>query len=83
MHKSVWMYAYMYYVCRYTCMYQRTINESIYVRVNNPTLTSIIGKYNLPHILDRVLFTIPELEIGVQSAQHHTSACCIKKCCER
>ena len=34
----------------------RTIKESIYIRVNNPTLNQNIGKYNLSHIWDRVLF---------------------------
>ena len=28
----------------------RTIMESIYIRVNNPTLTRNVGKYNLHHI---------------------------------
>ena len=31
------------------------IKESIYIRVNNPTLNDNIGKFNLPHIWDRVL----------------------------
>ena len=39
----------------------RTIKEAIYIRVNNPTLNRNIGKYNLPHIWDKVLFSIPEL----------------------
>ena len=33
----------------------RTIKESIFIRVNNPTLNQNIGKYNLNHIWDRVL----------------------------
>ena len=33
----------------------RTIKESIYIRINNPTLNSNIGKFNLHHIWDRVL----------------------------
>ena len=40
----------------------RTIKEAIYIRVNNPTLNKNIGKYNLPHIWDKVLFSIPELK---------------------
>ena len=32
----------------------RTIKESIYIRVNNPTLNRNIGKYSLNHIWDRV-----------------------------
>ena len=42
----------------------RTIQEAIYIRVNNPTLNRNVGKYNLPHIWDKVLFTIPELKIN-------------------
>ena len=42
----------------------RTIKESMYIRVNNPTLNRNIGKYNLPHIWDRVLHTIPELKMN-------------------
>ena len=33
----------------------RNIKESIYIRVNNPTLNNNIGKFNLSHIWDRVL----------------------------
>ena len=40
----------------------RTIKESMYIRVNNPTLNRNIGKYNLPHIWDKLLFSIPELK---------------------
>ena len=39
-----------------------TIKESMYIRVNNPTLNRNIGKYNLPHIWDKILFSIPELK---------------------
>ena len=42
----------------------RTIKESIYIRVNNPTLNQNIGKYNLNHIWDRVLFNTPGLKLG-------------------
>ena len=41
----------------------RTIKESMYIRVNNPSLNKNIGKYNLPHIWDKILLTIPELKI--------------------
>ena len=33
----------------------RLIKESIYIRVNNPTLNRNIGQFNLTHIWDRVL----------------------------
>ena len=36
----------------------RAIKEAIYIRVNNPTLNRNIGKYNLPHTWDKVLFSI-------------------------
>ena len=42
----------------------RIIKESIYIRVNNPTLNQNIGKYNLSHIWDRVLFNTPGLKLG-------------------
>ena len=41
----------------------RTIQEAMFIRVNNPTLNRNIGKYNLPHIWDRILLTIPELKL--------------------
>ena len=40
------------------------IKESIYIRVNNPTLNQIIGQYNLSHIWDRVLFNTPGFQLG-------------------
>ena len=42
----------------------RTINESIYIRVNNSTLNRNVGKYNLHHIWDIVLFNTPDLKIN-------------------
>ena len=41
----------------------RTINEALYIRVNDPSLNRNIGKYHLPHILDEVLFNISELKL--------------------
>ena len=40
----------------------RLIKESIYVRVNNPTLNRNIGRFNLSHIWARVLFSTPNLK---------------------
>ena len=37
----------------------RTIKESIYMRVNNPTLKRNIGKFNLHYIWDRILLNTP------------------------
>ena len=42
----------------------RYIKESIYIRVNNPTLNNNIGKFNLPHIWDRVLINTPGLKLN-------------------
>ena len=42
----------------------RTIKESIFIRVNNPTLNQNIGKYNLNQIWNRVLFNTTGLKLG-------------------
>ena len=39
----------------------RNIKESIFIRVNNLTLNNSIGKFNLPHIWDRVFLNTPGL----------------------
>ena len=41
----------------------RNIKESIFIRVNNPTLNRNICKLNLPHIWDRVLLNTPSLNL--------------------
>ena len=38
----------------------RTIKETLYTKVNNPSLNRNIGKYHLPHIWDEVLFNSSE-----------------------
>ena len=40
----------------------RLIKEAIFIRVNNPTLNKNIGRFQLSHIWDRVLFNIPNLK---------------------
>ena len=40
------------------------IKESIFIRVNNPTLNNNVGKFNLPHIWDRVLINTPGLKLS-------------------
>ena len=40
----------------------RTIKEAILIRVNDPSLNRNIGKYQLPHIWDKVLVKSPELK---------------------
>ena len=42
----------------------RTINESIFIRVNNPTFNRNLGKYNLHHIWNRVLPNTCDLKIN-------------------
>ena len=42
----------------------RYIKESIFIRVNNPTLNNNVGKFNLPHLLDRVLINTPGLKLN-------------------
>ena len=47
----------------------RTIKECIFIRVNIPTLNQNIGKYNLSHIWDRVLFNTPGLKLDSSQQQ--------------
>ena len=42
----------------------RYIKDSIFIRVNNPTLDNTISKFNLPHIWDRVLINTPGLNLN-------------------
>ena len=42
----------------------RTVKEAMFIRVNNPTLNRNIGKYNLLHLWDSILHSIPELKIS-------------------
>ena len=41
----------------------RLIKESMYIRVNNPSLNKNIGKYYLPHVWDEVLVNTTELKM--------------------
>ena len=50
----------------------RTIKEAIYIRVNNPMLNRNVGKYNLSHLWDRVLFNTPGLKIGSSQYPLHS-----------
>ena len=45
----------------------RNIKESIYIRVNNPTLNNNIGKFNLCHIWYRLLLNTKGLTLNNQS----------------
>ena len=44
----------------------RNIKESIYIRVNNPTLNNNIDRFNLSHIWDRVLLNTKGLILNRQ-----------------
>ena len=52
----------------------RTTKESIYIRVYNPTLNRNVGKYNLHHIWDRVLFNTPDLKINNDNGHAHKTS---------
>ena len=53
----------------------RNIKESIFIRVNNPTLNKNTGKLNLPHIWDRVLLNTPGLTLkGHAQALEHANS---------
>ena len=41
----------------------RLINESMFIRVNGPSLNKNIGKYHLPHLWDEVLINNRELKL--------------------
>ena len=43
----------------------RLIKESMFIRVNNPSLNKNIGKYHLPHIWDEVLTNNIELKTKI------------------
>ena len=48
--------------------------ESIFIRVNNPTLNGIVGKYNLEHIWDIVLFNAPDLKVSNDNRHAHRTS---------
>ena len=52
--------------------YTRLIKESIYIIVNNPKLNRNIGKFQLNHILDRVIFSTHNLKVAIPqgNAEH-------------
>ena len=52
----------------------RTIKESIYIMVNNPTLNMNVGKYNLHHLWDIVLFNILDLKVSNDNGQAHRTS---------
>ena len=52
--------------------FQGLIKESISIGVNNPTLNKNIGKFQLSHIWDMVLFSTPGIKLAIPqgNAQH-------------
>ena len=52
----------------------RNIKESFFIRVNNPTLNNNIGKFNLPHIWDRVLLNTKGLNLKRQVINNNTQS---------
>ena len=50
----------------------RNSKESIYIRVNNPTLNKNVGKFNLPHIWDMVLLNTKGLNLKRQVSNNNT-----------
>ena len=52
----------------------RTIKESGYIRVNNPTLNRNVGKYYLHHIWDRVLINTPDLKLNNDNGHAHRTS---------
>ena len=47
----------------------RSIKESIYIRVNNPTLNRNIAKFQLNHIWERVLFSTPNVKVAIPNRE--------------
>ena len=46
-----------------TIVLPETSKEAIFIRVNDPSLNSNIGKFQLPHIWNEVLARSPELHL--------------------
>ena len=42
----------------------RLIKESVFIKVNNPTLNRNIGKFQPSHLWDRVLFSTPSIKVA-------------------
>ena len=53
--------------------FTRNIKESIFIRVNNPTLNNNIGKFNLSHIWDRVLLNTKGLTLNNKSNNNNNN----------
>ena len=49
----------------------RLIKESVYIRVNDPALNRNIGKLQLSHIWDRVLFSTQGIKVAIPRGNVH------------
>ena len=58
------------FYCERNCL-ARTIKESVYIRINNPTHNRNIGMYNLHHIWERVLLNTHDLKINNANEHAH------------
>ena len=47
--------------------HSRTINEAMFIWVNDPTLNRNLGKYQLPHVWDSILHASPTLQLKSSS----------------
>ena len=56
-------FTFVYIITKNSSNLARNIKESIYIRVNNPSLNNNIGKFNLSHIWDRVLLNTKGLTL--------------------
>ena len=52
----------------------RNIKESIFISINNPTLNNNMGKFNLPHIWDRVLLNTQGIKLKRQVNNNSTQS---------
>ena len=52
----------------------RNIKESIFIRVNNPTLNNNVGKFNLSHVWDGVLLNTQGLNLKRQVNNNSTQS---------
>ena len=51
--------------------FARTIKKAMYIRINDPFLKRNVGKCQLSHIWDEVLFSIPALHLSYSLQQLH------------
>ena len=66
---ETWSYMYLHPcwldLTPYILLIIRLIKESLFIRVNNPTLNRNIGKFQLSHLWDRVPFSTPNIKVAI------------------